>query len=308
MRPHDQAPGRPEAGGDIGIPPSRLRLPAATRVGAVELQVADLGRSIDYYQTVIGLGVLSSAGHTATLGAPGSRRPLVRLDERSGARPVARRGLYGLYHFALLLPDRASLGRCARHLRQARISLGSADHLVSEALYLTDPDGLGIEIYADRPRDLWQRRGRELVMASAPLDWNGLTREGQGVPWTGVPEGTTIGHIHLHVGDLGLADAFYREGIGFDTIVWTYAGALFFSAGGYHHHLGTNTWASGPAAREDDAQLLGWELVVPTPSAMQATAASLRGAGYGVVEDAGRGRVRDPWGTRLDLVTETPAE
>ena len=138
-----------------------------------------------------------------------------------------------------------------------------ADHAVSEALYLTDPDGLGIEVYADRPRASWTYRGDELVMTTEPLDIGGLITAGEGSDWGGAPDGTTMGHVHLHVGDLARAEAFYHRALGFDKTVWSYPGALFFSAGGYHHHLGTNIWSPGPSARADEAKLLEWELVVP---------------------------------------------
>jgi catechol 2,3-dioxygenase len=140
------------------VPSPEFRLPAATHVGRVRLQVADLERSLDYYQTVLGLRVLARGDGRATLGAYGSDAPLVELHERVGARPVPRRGRLGLYHFAILLPDRAALGRFLAHLAARGEYAGMSDHLVSEALYLTDPDGLGIEVYADRPRASWRAR------------------------------------------------------------------------------------------------------------------------------------------------------
>ena len=169
--------------------------------------------------------------------------PLAYLVEKGGVAPVPRRGRFGLYHFALLLPDRAALGRFAAHVLRLGLRPGMADHAVSEALYLSDPDGLGIEVYADRPRTSWTYRGDELVMTTEPLDIAGLITAGQGDEWRGAPEGTSMGHVHLHVGDLARAEAFYHRALGFDKKVWSYPGALFFSAGGYHHHLGTNIWS-----------------------------------------------------------------
>mgnify|MGYP001315101858 FL=1 len=289
----------------VGIGPPAYRLPVATRVGAVRLQVVDLDRSIEYYTSVIGLNVLSSASATAVLGVAKAADPLVELQCPAGVRPTARRGRFGLYHFAILLPDRAALGRFTAHLAASQVRFGMADHLVSEALYLTDPDGLGIEVYADRSRALWRYHDGELMMATEPLDLNGLVTAAAGSGWTGVPAGTTIGHLHLHVGDLDLADAFYRMGLGFDKTVWSYPGALFFSAGGYHHHLGTNTWAPGPAARDDEARLLTWELVVPTAGDARAAAASLIGSGYDACRDEqGRWWADDPWGTRVLIRTD----
>jgi catechol 2,3-dioxygenase len=173
-----------------------------------------------------------------------------------------------------------------------------ADHLVSEALYLSDPDGLGIEVYADRPRASWRMRGPALAMATDPLDLGSLVRAGGGRPWTGAPAGTRVGHVHLYVGDLDRSAAFYHAGLGLDRIVLEFPGALFLSAGGYHHHLGTNTWASGaPPAAESDARLLEWTLQVPKPADVDAAASSLAAAGYHVSRESGDAVSIDPWGT-----------
>ena len=154
---------------------------------------------------------------------------------------------------------------------------------------LNDPDGLGIEVYADRPHGSWTYRGDELVMTTEPLDIGGLITAGEGNDWDGAPDGTTMGHVHLHVGDLARADAFYHRALGFDKTVWSYPGALFFSAGGYHHHLGTNIWSPGPSARADEARLLEWELVVPERGQTDDVAERLRTGGY-VVDDCTRRR------------------
>jgi catechol 2,3-dioxygenase len=216
---------------------------------------------------------------------------------------VPRRGRLGLFHFAVLLPDRASLGRFVKHLSEIGAYAGMSDHLVSEALYLNDPDGLGIEVYADRGRDKWQYEGRELKMATIPLNVQDLVSAAGGEPWNGMPNGTTIGHVHLHVGDLDEAAAFYHEALGFDKVTWSYPGALFLSAGGYHHHLGTNTWAAGaPPAADDDARLVEWELVLPDAANVASAAASVEKSG-GSVERSSDGSVlaRDPWGTPIRL-------
>jgi catechol 2,3-dioxygenase len=144
--------------------------------------------------------------------------------------------------------------------------------------------------------------GRELAMATEPLDVGGVIAAGGGVEWTGMPAGTTMGHIHLHVGDLAAAEAFYHAALGFDKMAWSYPGALFLAAGGYHHHLGTNTWSRGPSASPDQARLLAWELVVPAAGDAAAAARSLRTAGFGA-DDTGSGWVSaDPWGTALRVV------
>lgn len=279
-----------------GIAPPGFRLPEESHVGAVRLQVSDLARSLEYYQQVIGLRVLDTSGARARLGAPGDDRLLVGLESRAGVTP-ARRGAFGLYHFAILLPDRPALGRFASHLAARGVRAGMADHLVSEALYLWDPDGLGIEVYADRPRDSWRHRDRELAMATDPLRLDDLLAAGAGRPWEGMPPGTTIGHVHLHVGSLVEADAFYHGGLGLDRMVWSYPGALFLAAGGYHHHLGVNTWSRGPGATADQARLLDWELVIAEGEAVDAACESLQRAGYQPERTVDGCSTADPWGT-----------
>jgi catechol 2,3-dioxygenase len=300
----DSAPAQARAG-EYGIAPEGFRLPAQTKIGRVRLQVADLERSLDWYREVLGFRVLASGDRTATLGAHDDDTPLLELREKPGVRPVPRRGLLGLYHFAILLPDRAALGRLLAHLGQIGAYAGMSDHFVSEAIYLTDPDGLGIEVYADRPRSAWIQRGRELAMATEPLDTASVLRAGVGQPWTGLPAGTTIGHVHHYVGDIEHAARFYHRGLGFDLVVWSYPGALFVSAGGYHHHVGLNTWASGsPAATDDDARLLDWELVVPDTSSVDAVAESLRAAGFEPRQADGGRIAHDPWGIAVRIIPD----
>jgi catechol 2,3-dioxygenase len=283
-----------------GIAPPSYRLPAATHVGGVHLQVADLDRSLAYYTGVLGLRVVRQTTTTASLAPHGDDRALVDLHARAGASPVPRRGLF---HYAILVPDRATLGRFIRHLADRGVYAGSADHAVSEALYLTDPDGLGIEVYADRPRESWQIAGQELFMTTEPLDLRDLIHAAPDQPWTGMPAGTTMGHIHLHVGSLDAAAAFYHAGLGLDKVVWSYPGALFLSAGGYHHHLGTNTWAAGAApAGDDEARLLAWDLVLPDASSVAEAVQSLATAGHPAAADDEGMLVRDPWGTALRLL------
>ncbi|HEX8274370.1 MAG TPA: VOC family protein [Longimicrobiaceae bacterium] len=292
------------AGAEYGIAPAGYRLPAATRLGPVRLQVADLERSLAYYTRVLGFRVLEGSADRAVLGAHGEDPPRVELRERKGASPAPHRGRLGLYHFAILLPDRAALGRFVAHLAAAGVRAGASDHLVSEALYLQDPDGLGIEVYADRPRSAWRHAGRELVMDTRPLDLRGLVNAAGGEAWTGMPAGTVIGHVHLHVADTEEAAAFYHAGLGLDRVVWSYPGALFLSAGGYHHHLGLNNWAGPDAvpARDTDARLLEWTVVVPTAADAAEAARSIRDAGFAVTEDADGWLATDPWGTTLRIV------
>jgi catechol 2,3-dioxygenase len=285
-----------------GIPPPGFRLPDETRVGAVHLQVSDLSRALEYYERVLGLRAHEQHGDRAMLGAHDDHRALVSLETRPGITS-AHRGAFGLFHFAILLPDRAALGRFAAHLSTMNVRVGMADHLVSEALYLWDPDGLGIEVYADRPRSAWQHRDREVVMTTDPLDIDDVIAAAGGQPWEGMPAGTRMGHVHLHVGDLAEAEAFYRSALGFEKMNWTYPGALFLAAGGYHHHLGTNVWSPGPRAREDEARLLQWELVVPRAEDAAAAAQSLRAAGYEANATEKDCVAVDPWGTQLRVVS-----
>jgi catechol 2,3-dioxygenase len=286
-----------------GIVPPGYRLPSATRLGRVRLQVADLDRSIAYYETVLGLRVVERDGDVAALAAHGDDSVIVELHAKPGVRPVSRRGNIGLYHFAILLPDRAALGRFVQHLADLGVRAGMSDHLVSEAVYLQDPDGLGIEVYADRPRSTWRTEDKQLAMASNPLDVQSLVAAAAGEQWGGAPSGTALGHVHLYVRDIDEAARFYHEGLGFDKVVWSYPGALFMSAGGYHHHLGTNTWAAGaPLSTDDDARLLEWEIVVPDTESAAGAGHSLESKGF-VVERRGTDVVaRDPWGTQVRVI------
>jgi catechol 2,3-dioxygenase len=286
-----------------GIPPEGYRLPVETTLGAVRLQISSLEKSLDYYERVLGFRVIEKSEGLATLGVDGSNDVLIELRELPGARAVPRRGLLGLYHFAILLPDRASLGRFLVNLVAHGIQPGMSDHLVSEALYLSDPDGLGIEVYADRARAEWAVLDRQLTMATNPLDARSVIQAANGERWTGMPAGTKVGHVHLYVGDIEQAEAFYHHGLGLDKIVWNYPGALFLSAGGYHHHLGTNTWAAGaPPASDQDARLLEWTVIVPSSDDATQAARNIESRGYSVVSEDGSWTATDPWGTKLRLV------
>ncbi len=284
-----------------GIAPPGYRLPEATQLGRVKLQVASLERSLDFYNRVIGLRTLQSRSDRVTLGALSDTTPLVELRERPGAAPASRRGRLGLYHFALRTPDRAALGRFMRHAVAVGVRVGTSDHHVSEAVYLSDPDGLGIEVYADRPRGQWQRRGRQLVMVTEPLDVADLVSHAGDRPFDGLPPGTALGHVHLHVGDLEDAEAFYHGALGFDKVVWDYPGALFLSAGGYHHHLGVNTWAArATPPAPDEARLIAWTIILPERDAADA-AHSIKSAGHPISGQDGRWLAEDPWGTAVEI-------
>lgn len=197
-----------------------------------------------FYRDTLGLIETHREGQSSRLAPPGGRT-LIELHENRDAIPKPRRSA-GLFHFAILVPSRAALGRSLRRLSEQQWPIsGAADHLVSEALYLNDPDGLGIEIYRDQPREKWRMAGTgELAMTTDPLDLQSLHEEpGAETPWAGLEAATVMGHVHLHVPHLDSAETFYCGRIGFEPMVRGYPGALFVAAGGYHHHLGLNTWA-----------------------------------------------------------------
>jgi catechol 2,3-dioxygenase len=232
--------------------------------GAVRLRVADLDGQREFYERAIGLRPIDSTAGLARLGA--GETSVVELDRNPDA-PLRPAGTTGLFHLAILVPDRAELAAAlARVLRAGWRLSGASDHLVSEALYLNDPEGNGIEIYRDRPRAEWHRDGGEIRMSTLPLDVDGLLAElREDGPGAGeAPAGTRIGHVHLNVADLQAAESFYAGVLGFDVTVRGYPGALFLSTGGYHHHIGVNTWAGpGASAPPPDSRGLEWfELAV----------------------------------------------
>ncbi len=215
-------------------------------VGRVHLNVANLRQSLHFYQQVIGLAVLDEQNSTVMLGTPGTATHLLTLTElRHGQQS---QGGTGLYHFALLLPSRRELGRVLRHFAINRTPLqGLSDHLVSEAIYLADPEGNGIEIYGDRPRTEWPLRGSSVEMNTLPMDVESVLAEVEGddQPFEQLPAETIMGHIHLHVAHLPQAQRFYGDLLGFEVMQQLAGSALFMSRAGYHHHLGLNTWRSG---------------------------------------------------------------
>ena len=273
----------------------------ATTMGAVELTVSDLERSLGYYGEAIGLDLLESGAGRAALGAGGVE--LLRLVEEPGAVPAT--GHTGLFHFALLVPDRPSLARWLAHAVRERVPLtGASDHYVSEALYLRDPDRHGIEVYADRPRERWEGRVHER-MTTAPLDVDDLLREAGDTAaeaFDGLPAGTAMGHVHLQVAEIPNAIAFYRDLLGFDLVAG-WGEAAFLSAGGYHHHVGANTWQSAGASPPPPgtAALRHATIVLPDASERDRVAARVADAGQEPVETEAGPLVRDPSGNALVL-------
>lgn len=272
-----------------------------TTLGPVHLRVADLNNLVNYY-TTLGLHLQRRADKQAILGA-GGRELLVLNEEADGQRV---RGTSGLYHFAILLPSRPDLGRALRHFGQSAIRVGGAsDHAVSEALYLTDPEGNGIEVYRDRPRSEWQYPNGQLLINTMPLDVEGVLAAGDEdrSEWDGFPAGTVIGHIHLHVDAIDRAEGFYRDALGFDLITRYGPSATFLAAGGYHHHIGANTWAGVgvPPAPENAWGLSHFTIDLPGAQAMAAVHRQLESAGVPLSEGEEGYLARDPSGNRILL-------
>ncbi len=257
------------------LPPFTIHPTAA--VGAVTLAVADLPRLSRYYQEVIGLQLLSQDDQTAALGI--DDQPIVHLLSRPGGRQHPR--ATGLYHLAILLPSQADLGHWLKHYiaTQQRMIDGAGDHLVSEALYLSDPEGNGLEIYRDRPRHTWEFTNGEVKMDTLPVDIPALLAAAPDTPFTGLPAGTRLGHVHLQVDDIPRAVAFYRDILGFDYMTG-FPSAAFLAAGGYHHHIGMNTWRSRAAAPPPPGSLglVHYTIVLPDEDARRALLTRLHAA------------------------------
>jgi catechol 2,3-dioxygenase len=283
-----------------------FRLPADTHIGHVHLQVADLERSLHFYRDLVGFREVKREDGTAVLSATGDLPAHMILTERPGARPKPRRST-GLFHVAIRLPSRYELARVFRHLVENRWPFGGfSDHKVSEALYLADPDGKGLELYRDRPRDQWPMRGGMVEMTTDPLDVDALLAEAGDEPWTGIAPETDIGHVHLHVANLRDAEAFYCDVLGLEVMQRSYRGALFVAAGGYHHHVGLNIWAGegAPPPPPDAAGILSFSLVIPDKPAWQTAVDRAEAAGVKIEsrseEDA---LMRDLSGNGVRLAT-----
>lgn len=278
------------------------RIAPGMRLGAAELEVGDLSRSVEFYERAVGLRTLDRSAGRASLGGAGGAEVL-RLVEKPGAARKPREAA-GLFHLAFLLPERRDLAVAFARLSREGLLSGASDHLVSEALYLDDPDGLGVEIYRDRPKADWPFEDGRLKMATQPIDARGLLSlvdpaEDLDAP---APAGTRLGHVHLQAGDLGGAGAFWLEAVGLD-LVTTYPGALFMSAGGYHHHVAANVWSSrgrGPAP-EGVARLRRFEVVLPDGGAVEDAAGRMRAQGVAVARAEGGLIAADPWGSGVLL-------
>ncbi|MGO4529701.1 VOC family protein [Paenibacillus sp. 2TAF8] len=282
------------------------QIPATTHLGEVSLKISNLDRSIQFYTDVVGLKLLTRQEHIATMTADG-KTVLLRLEEVKDSITLPERSHAGLYHFAILLPDRKSLGLAIRNLVASGIDIGQGDHLVSEAFYISDPDLNGIEIYADRPRETWKRDvDNNYIMASDPVDVQSLFDLSANETWTGLPAGTVIGHVHFHVRSLEEARSFYTGVLGFD-IVGNFANmsALFVSAGGYHHHLGLNIWAgvNAPVNPSNATGIDYFAIVYAEPEEVEQAVERLRQAGFEVTRDAEAWYAVDPQNIRIRLVS-----
>ncbi|WP_374396297.1 VOC family protein [Tabrizicola sp.] len=273
---------------------------APMRIGAVRLKVRDLGAVSAFYQSVLGLSPVATGEDRITLGTAGT--PLLKLVGDPDLAPLDPRQA-GLFHTAFLMPTRADLARWVAHVAEARVPLqGASDHIVSEALYLADPAGNGIEVYADRPVSDWHGESGEIRMSTDPLDLQDLLQSAEGTEWSGFPEAGSVGHVHLQVGDTAEADRFYRDVLGLD-IAARYPGASFYGSGGYHHQLAGNVWNSRRASRRPEgmAGLEAVEMLVRDAINITAIAARADSAGIASTRNADGLTVRDPWGTAITL-------
>ena len=270
-------------------------------VGAVALKVRDLNRLTAFYREVIGLAVLEQSGDRTALGAGGI--PFVHLEHDPQAKPDDTREA-GLYHTAFLMPTRADLARWVLHVARNKFPLtGASDHAVSEAFYLDDPEGNGVEVYSDRPADTWQWTGNDLRITTEPLDIDDILREvPRNAAFAGAPDGLRIGHVHLRVGDVARSEAFYRDALGLDVTRRRH-GASFLSSGRYHHHIATNVWHSAGAGQRDEHRAgLAWlALESADAEAVDRLAARLAQAGVQFALTPEGIEVADPWGTRLHI-------
>lgn len=273
-----------------------------TFVSHVNIKVENLERSLQFYQEILGFDILDQTSSTAKLTTDGKTN-ILSLEQPENVIPKQGRTT-GLYHFALLLPKKSDLANIVVHLTENNIRFGASDHLVSEALYLADPDGNEIEIYIDRDPSEWDWNGEEVAMTTDPLNFERLLKsiDPQNL-WKGMPEDTIMGHIHLHVSELEKTEEFYVKGLGFD-VVNRYGGqALFISSGKYHHHLGLNTWngVGAPKAPENSVGMESFTLILADEESIKTTIDNLQSIGASVIEEDGQHITYDPSGNRIKL-------
>jgi len=269
-------------------------------VGEVNIKVKNLDNAVIFYQNIMGFQVLEQTEGKAVLTTDG-KTPLLTLEQPADVIPKEGK-MSGLYHFAILLPSRADLSVFLRHLLQTGYPLVAADHYVSEALYLNDPDGNGIEVYRDRPSTEWTWKNNLVEMATEQLDAEGILAESD-AEWNGLPSGTVMGHIHLHVGDLQKAEEFYTKGLGFDVVSY-YPQAAFLSTGGYHHHIAINTWqgVGAPTPPKNSVGLNWYTLVFPNETERENVIKQLKQLGAPVKKETDFYVTSDPSGNQIRLV------
>jgi catechol 2,3-dioxygenase len=274
-------------------------------MGRAQLAVRDLSRAVSFYTRTLALSVLGEEGPRVSLGF--ADRTVIVLEETPGA--ARRAGTAGLYHLALLLPSRFALARALERLVKQHAALeGFADHLVSEAIYLSDPEGNGIELYRDRPRESWRDPGGGLRMGTYALDPDDLLAELERAEPPEGEEGPRLGHVHLEASDLAASDRFYLDALGFQLMMHMGPSASFVSAGGYHHHIGYNTWAGrlAPVPAQPVLGLLHFSVLLPDPAALEAEKERVRLAGLPWEQDGAAWWLRDPSGIRLVLECGEP--
>lgn len=273
-----------------------------TFIGHVKIKVQNLERSIDFYTNILGFDVLERTGNTVQLTVDG-KTSFLSLEQPEGVTPK-QRGTTGLYHFAILLPTVKDLANIVVHLVKHDIRFGASDHLVSEALYLADPDGNEIEIYRDRPASEWTWRGEQVDMTTIQLNFERLLKHATpNEPWDKMPSDAVMGHIHLHVADLKSTEKFYVDGLGMDVVLRFGPQALFLSYGKYHHHVGANTWngVDAPQPAENSVGLEHYTLVFDNESVRAETIQNLEKIGAEVNEVDGRIITIDPAGNKIEL-------
>jgi catechol 2,3-dioxygenase len=270
-------------------------LPAGTDIGAVTMRVSDADRALRWYGDMMGMELVDRTPERLSFGADG--KACLFLEVRPDATPRVEETT-GLYHTAILVPDRAALGGVLARIAKTGVRLGASDHLVSEALYIWDPDNNGLEIYRDRPRSEWHWQNGRVAMATEPLDRRSVAEEGiaAGAHLAPMPAGTKIGHVHLQVGNLEEAHRFYTDILGFEQTSGR-GGAMFVSAGGYHHHLGLNVWHSlgAPEPAPNACGLVEYEILVPDRATLDGAKTRLDAAGFTTQPGADGVRFRDPW-------------
>lgn len=270
-------------------------------VESLTLKVLDLPSMSQFYTKVLGFETIEEQANKTILGVGG--KEILILEHAPELEP--KTGRYaGLYHFAVLLPSRKELGKMLIHLHQQRIPVGSSDHHVSEALYLSDPEGNGIEIYRDREANEWEWRGEHVHMTVDPLDVEAVAQESEGEKWEGMPNGTVLGHIHLHVSDLQAAREFYTEVLGFGLVAGLGNQALFVSDGDYHHHIGLNIWnGTGiPALPDNTAGLSHYVIRVPDEQAQRLLQERLQAYGADLHEEGSTVTTADPSGNKIKII------